>query len=76
MRAFALSICATYKGDDASSMRRLLFYFRIWVIGGARGPGANLGGHGPYPKEFGGLEKRTKREIDNLLLLAPPESKS
>ena len=28
------------------------------------------------PPEFGGSEKRTERETDNLLLLAPPESKS
>ena len=26
--------------------------------------------------EFGGSEKRTEREKDNLLLIAPPESKS
>ena len=28
------------------------------------------------PPEFGGSEKITERETDNLLLLAPPESKS
>ena len=28
------------------------------------------------PPEFGGSERRTERETDNLLLLAPPESKS
>ena len=27
------------------------------------------------PPEFGGSEKRTERETDNLLLIAPPESK-
>ena len=28
------------------------------------------------PAEFGGSEKRTERETDNLLLIAPSESKS
>ena len=27
------------------------------------------------PPEFGGLERRTERETDNLLLLAPPRIK-
>ena len=39
-----------------------------YVRGGAEGALA--------PSEFGGSVKRTERETDNLLLLAPPESKS
>ena len=41
---------------------------RDYVRGGAEGALA--------PPEFGGSERRTERETDNLLLLAPPESKS
>ena len=41
---------------------------RDYVRGGAEGALA--------PPEFGGSEMRTERETDNLLLLAPPESKS
>ena len=29
-----------------------------------------------FDRQFGGSEKRTERETDNLLLIAPPESKS
>ena len=43
-------------------------YFRDNVRGRAEGALAS-------PK-FGGSEKRTERETDNLLLIAPPESKS
>ena len=46
----------------------LFIYHRDYVRGGAEGALA--------PPEFGGLEKRTERETDNLLLIAPPESKS
>jgi len=42
--------------------------YRDYVRGGSEGALA--------PPEFGGSEKRTERETDNLLLLAPPESKS
>ena len=41
---------------------------RDYVRGGAEGALA--------PPEFEGSEKRTERETDNLLLIAPPESKS
>ena len=41
---------------------------RDYVRGGAEGALA--------PPEFGGSERRTERETDNLLLLAPPELKS
>ena len=41
---------------------------RDYVRGGSEGALA--------PPEFGGSERRTERETDNLLLLAPPESKS
>ena len=41
---------------------------RDYVRGGAEGA--------LVPPEFGGSERRTERETDNLLLLAPPESKS
>ena len=35
------------------------------------------GGWGGFsPPEFGGSEKRTERKTDNLLLIAPSESKS
>ena len=44
------------------------FFSRDYVRGGAEGALA--------PPEFGGSERRTERETDNLLLLAPPESKS
>ena len=51
--------------------------------GGRRIAGTTLEGGGaggsrgfsPLPK-FEGSEKRTERETDNLLLIAPPESKS
>ena len=42
--------------------------FRDYVRGGAEGALA--------PPEFEGSERRTERETDNLLLLAPPELKS
>ena len=40
--------------------------------------GVDSGGAGDAraPPEFGGLEKRTEREIDNLLLQAPLDLKS
>ena len=41
---------------------------RDYVRGGSEGALA--------PPEFGGSEKRTEGETDNLLLIAPPESKS
>ena len=51
---------------------RIQFYViqndRDYNRGGAEGALA--------PPEFGGSERRTERETDNLLLLAPPESKS
>jgi len=42
--------------------------YRDYVRGGSEGALA--------PPEFGGSDRRTERETDNLLLLAPPESKS
>ena len=41
---------------------------RDYVRGGSEGALA--------PPEFGGSEKRTEGETDNVLLIAPPESKS
>ena len=41
--------------------------YRDYVRGGSEGALA--------PSKFGGSVKRTEREIDNLLPLAPPESK-
>ena len=39
--------------------------------------GGGGGGEGVFASpEFGDSEKRTERETDNLLLIAPPESKS
>ena len=41
---------------------------RDYVRGGSEGALA--------PPEFGGSGKRTERETDNLLIIAPPETKS
>ena len=51
-------------------MSTLLVQFKLrdYVRRGAEGALA--------PPEFGGSEKRTERETDNRLLIAPPESKS
>ena len=50
----------------------ILALYRGHVRGG-EGGGA---GEALTPQKFGGSEKGTEREIDNLQLLAPPESKS
>ena len=53
---------------DSKDDRRSIVFSRDYVTGGAEGAFAT--------PEFGGSEKRTERETDNLLLIASPDSKS
>ena len=59
---------ATYKGDDASSMRRLLFYFRVWVT---RGGGQGGGQPGPLPPRIWGIRKEKRRKNRQSLAARP-----
>ena len=47
-----------------------------WVNMGSSGVDSGGAGGDRAPPEFGGLEKRTEREIDHLLLEAPLDLKS
>ena len=51
-----------------STVSSMVYHARDYVRGGSERALAS--------PEFGGSEKRTERETDNLLLIAPPESKS
>ena len=50
--------------DVVSVMRQSLLSIVLWGVEGAKAP-----------QEFGVSEKRTEREIDNILFYAPPDLK-